>query len=381
MLDSFTQFWFSHLDGIVNVLFLVLILLFLVLFVIIFISSRNKKSLTGAETNDLETTLRKVLESAELKASPGSMPAGNAAASAEAVAEVAKLKKSVGEKVAEIEVLKKQIAEKKDSGSEADANALQVRLKELEAKLAEYEIIEDDIANLSMYKEENKRLRSELDKLQAGGAPTPISEAVTPPEPTPEPAAVVPEPVVEVAPEPIPEPVAEIAPQTIEASAAVIPEGNDDDIMGEFVQAVAEQGTKENPIPPPVEASAAPAEEAPVIEKAPPAPVVEDTDDIMAEFEAAAAKIDTGQSKPEVDKSVDENVKAEFEAAVVEKEKVNPADEVAAKATALDENTDTDKILNEMDTLLNTPVAAGEEDKDPTEKLIGEFESLTDTKS
>jgi hypothetical protein len=61
------------------------------------------------------------------------------------------------------------------------------RIQELEAKLAEYEILEDDIADLSLYKEENARLKAELDKIR-GGAPASeegSAEAPTPDEPPP----------------------------------------------------------------------------------------------------------------------------------------------------------------------------------------------------
>lgn len=54
------------------------------------------------------------------------------------------------------------------------------RIEELEAKLAEYEILEDDIADLSLYKEENARLKAELDSVKGGGAPP----AETPAEPS-----------------------------------------------------------------------------------------------------------------------------------------------------------------------------------------------------
>lgn len=53
------------------------------------------------------------------------------------------------------------------------------RIEELEAKLAEYEILEDDIADLSLYKEENARLKAELDSVKGGGG----SATETPAEP------------------------------------------------------------------------------------------------------------------------------------------------------------------------------------------------------
>ena len=103
------------------------------------------------------------------------------------------------------------------------------RISELEAKLAEYEVLEDDIADLSLYKEENARLKTELDRLKGGGAPSAEEAAEVPepeesedlvkefaeavgkdpdvegPEPDPEPEAA-PEPVAEAAPEPEPPP-------------------------------------------------------------------------------------------------------------------------------------------------------------------------------
>lgn len=378
MLDSFTQFWFSHIDGILNVLFLILILLFLILFVVIFVSSKNKK--TGVESlpDDLEKTLRKVLESAELKASPMPMPTGTVDNTKEASEEVEKLKKSIGEKTSEIETLKKQISEKQNSGSGEDVSGLQVRLKELEAKLAEYEIIEDDIANLSMYKEENKRLRSELEKLQGDegpvtvsepvaeitSAPEPIAESAPTPEPVAEPVAAQPEP------EPAPEPVVATTPTPEAAPQAT----DDDDIMGEFVQAVAEQGTKEQPV------ETAKVAEAP---QTPAAPVEEtiSTDDIMAEFEAAAAKAEEATKQPTAD-TITDDIMAEFQAAVEDKEKEKPkTEEVKASTSPLDENTDTDKILSEMDSLLTADTTPVAEEGDPSEKLISEFESLTNEKT
>lgn len=80
----------------------------------------------------------------------------------------------------QVESLKKELSSREDelkalkaagSGETEETSKLSNRLKELEAKLAEYEILEDDIADLSLYKEENVRLRAELDKLKNGGAP------------------------------------------------------------------------------------------------------------------------------------------------------------------------------------------------------------------
>lgn len=48
-----------------------------------------------------------------------------------------------------------------------ELNALKARVGELQAKLAEYEIIEDDIADLSLFKDENKKLKDEVERLRA----------------------------------------------------------------------------------------------------------------------------------------------------------------------------------------------------------------------
>jgi hypothetical protein len=85
--------------------------------------------------------------------------------------------------------------------SGVDIAELNKKIKDLEARLSEYEIIEDDIANLSIYKEENARLKNELGKLKngaspaaptaptVGAAPTPAAPAPAAPAPTPAPAA------------------------------------------------------------------------------------------------------------------------------------------------------------------------------------------------
>jgi hypothetical protein len=86
----------------------------------------------------------------------------------------------VAEVEKQVQALKKDLASREEeigklkaagpSSAAADADKLGARIKELEARLAEYEILEDDIADLSLYKEENVRLKAELEKLKGGGA-------------------------------------------------------------------------------------------------------------------------------------------------------------------------------------------------------------------
>jgi len=85
---------------------------------------------------------------------------------------------------------------------------------ELKERLMEYEIIEEDLANLKRLQQENDQLKKTIAELQAGGAAP--AAAAAEPEPTPEAA---PEP------EPTPEPVAEAIP---EAAPEESPEGGED---------------------------------------------------------------------------------------------------------------------------------------------------------
>lgn len=60
------------------------------------------------------------------------------------------------------------------SADNAAFDILQTKIAELEAKLNEYEIIEDDIADLSRFKEENEELRRELEGLRRNATATDV---------------------------------------------------------------------------------------------------------------------------------------------------------------------------------------------------------------
>jgi hypothetical protein len=89
-------------------------------------------------------------------------------------------------KLIELETaLAKVLKQSAEKGSEESLKSLNMQVKDLEAKLAEYEIIEDDIANLTTYKEENNRLKDELARLKNTGSAIDLSEvavATTEPE-------------------------------------------------------------------------------------------------------------------------------------------------------------------------------------------------------
>jgi len=52
--------------------------------------------------------------------------------------------------------------------AEKERSDYEAKIKELESRLAEYEIISEDIADLSFFKEENVRLTKELESLRSG---------------------------------------------------------------------------------------------------------------------------------------------------------------------------------------------------------------------
>lgn len=129
----------------------------------------------------------------------------------------------------------------------ADVSAYEEKIKDLESRLNEYSIIEDDIADLSFYKEETVRLQSEVDKLTAELAALKEAEERAPKatvvaaaaEPDVAPAASIapPDPVAAI-PEPAPVAVPEPA---APAAASTDFDFIDNDIMAEFERAVAEQ--------------------------------------------------------------------------------------------------------------------------------------------
>lgn len=70
------------------------------------------------------------------------------------------LKRELRLKDSEMDKLKEQLKEK----TLASDKEVESKIQELEKKLAQYTIIEDDLANLSRYKEEVKELKAQLDK-------------------------------------------------------------------------------------------------------------------------------------------------------------------------------------------------------------------------
>ncbi|MGZ3723376.1 MAG: hypothetical protein ACXVA9_10625 [Bdellovibrionales bacterium] len=180
-LESTLYYFTHHSESIIQWLFLSILLLSA--FVIGRLIFAKKEAAAGgaegavfADGSDVKVFLQKILDQTaklETVKLEGISPANMG----EVEAQVQTLKK-------DLQAREEEITKIKSAGGSAvagDADKLGARIKELETKLAEYEILEDDIADLSLYKEENIRLRSELDKLKSGattGAAAPSCEDI-----------------------------------------------------------------------------------------------------------------------------------------------------------------------------------------------------------
>jgi hypothetical protein len=272
----------------------------------------------GLDTAQLEKTLQKILDAqgSSHKTGDEALSAAfkeGAAGHGESPEEVQQLKVSLTENIKELEVIRaelqiseKKVAELQAAGASggaapaaaapaADTSELDNKIKDLEARLAEYEIISEDIADLSRYKEENEQLKTEIGTLKQGGgaapaAPAPVAAAPAPtPEPTPAPKVAETAAPAESAPELTEQDVdaalaaaqAEAATPTPEAEAESV---INDELMKEFSAAV--EGQKKESL----DVAAAPAEEA-----APADSVIDD--ELMKEFAAAVE----GQKKESLD--------------------------------------------------------------------------------
>jgi hypothetical protein len=235
---------------------------------------------------------------------------------------------AVGDVDAQVQALKKELASREeeikalkaagDKKADADAVALGERIKELEAKLAEYEILEDDIADLSLYKEENARLKAELEKGKGTTAET------EPPAPAPAAAAAAGEDIV-----------AEFAQAVGQESVA------DAVVKAPLNVAPAAEATVDIASAVALEKKMAGAEPAPAPAPAAPAAAKAEGDDLFAEF---------AESPPE-----------------------------SAAAEVLDAGLDTDKMMAEMASLVSDPPASGGglDESTDVEKMAAEATNLT----
>ena len=86
----------------------------------------------------------------------------------------------------EVQSLQVKLQEAQAAGSGNEE--LVSELETLRERLKEYEIIEEDLANLKRLQQENDQLKAEIAALKKGGAaPAPAAPAPAAPAPTPEP--------------------------------------------------------------------------------------------------------------------------------------------------------------------------------------------------
>jgi hypothetical protein len=307
-LEKFLTFVTHHNESIIQWLFFGILLLAGTL---IARSLFGKKEENQASGGDLHSALEKIL--AQTTKLESISVDGLKAGSPESAALVVALKADLATREKELTELKAK------GGSDEATSSLGARIKELEAKLAEYEILEDDIADLSLYKEENARLKSELDRMKGGesAAPEPAPAAVEPPKGD--------------------DIVAEFA-QAVDQKPEPTPEGADKievpdtgDPMADFESTVKLEKKlaaepEAAPAPAPAAAKAAPAAAAAPSDGGPQA----EADDLFAEFSAGGEE---GGASLDTDKMM-----AEMAALVC----MEPASD-----NALEESIDTEKMAAE----------------------------------
>ena len=208
----------------------------IIVVMLLLFNQKSPKSLIDSEFEGperIEGALRRVLGEQNWQA------ANNAPTPGVSDSKLKELESELLEKDQTIANLNKQLTHGGGGGGgDGDDSDLMARIAELEARLQEYEIIEDDIADLSLYKSENEKLNEELDRLKAmAGQSTPVADS---------------EPVAEAAPQPEPEPTpspveesndAEEIAESINQSIDV-DDGNEDmgaDLVAEFEKVVSSQ--------------------------------------------------------------------------------------------------------------------------------------------
>lgn len=268
--DHLLKWIINNNDLLIESLVGLIVLLVILLAYRTFVSARDTELGTapGGVSAELEETLKKVLEKANALAPTGAVPTGDQAT---LLTQISDLKQSLESKQAEIEMLKSAgpapaegaagaADASASAGSSVDTSALEAKIEELQNKLTEYEIISEDIADLSFYKEENVKLQKEVETLKAAGgaaAASASSVAAAATTETVTEAPVVPEsetpksesPLMEQAKPQETQQTSEAAVSTVaEVPEAAPAEANsapvNDDIMAEFAAAISEQKTQ-----------------------------------------------------------------------------------------------------------------------------------------
>lgn len=185
-LDKILQFVPTHIEQIIGVL----LALFIVTSILLLIRSLREKTEDNNQSLDvgtIEGALKRVL--AQNPPTVVEKVVGGEGGGESNIADLAPLKNALIEKERQLAALNAELTEAKAQaaqavlqggsaaggaqpsvqveGSATAVAALEMEIADLKAKLAEYEIIEDDIADLALYKEENARLKREIEEVRA----------------------------------------------------------------------------------------------------------------------------------------------------------------------------------------------------------------------
>lgn len=350
--DHFLKLYQDNITTVIEVLFIsILVGVTLILFFSVF--RKKSKDMDSEQLSQIEETLKKVLDrtSVTIQGAPDSVveekqdeeterPSEMRGELNKAKEQAEQLQGLLSDKDQELKKLKESLAaaQKKSVGGE-NATQMQAKIDELEGKLLEYEIIEEDIADLSFYKEENSRLKRQIETM--GTAPTsvetvapsipvsavnPVTAPAAPKELTvddligddlmAEFAAAVETPRSKLATTVVPPEVAPVAVKETSVAAPAIsaatsvtptaaipvietfpvtdPQNVADDLMAEFAAAVEQQKATEQSAKTPVETNT------PVAEPVPYADTQSSVDDIFDEFAAAVEQQKVETSKAEI---------------------------------------------------------------------------------
>lgn len=165
-MESILSLFIFHDSYVVS--FLVVGITVVVVMLLLF-NQKSPTSVVRSEVEDdgqIEGALRRVLSEKQWVGATGSVDSGGSGDSARVDA----LEEEVLVKDRTIAELNKKLTQGGGGGggaaAESDDTELLAKIAELEERLQEYEIIEDDIADLSLYRTENEKLKEELEHLK-----------------------------------------------------------------------------------------------------------------------------------------------------------------------------------------------------------------------
>lgn len=177
-MDAFLSFFIHYLPNIIQWSIAAILLLLGSLFTIMIFGKSKKDPESEMQIGDLgalEKTLKDILKSSigDLSSSGALKTSGNESNQGSGPYQansgsLEQMMRELAQKDAEIEVLKQtqnQSSPVVAKAIEVDVSGYVEKIRDLEGKLKEYEIIEDDIADLSHFKEENAKLRKKIEEL------------------------------------------------------------------------------------------------------------------------------------------------------------------------------------------------------------------------